>query len=253
MSTFQKVVQDFDGSGDLAEAQREVVETLSLLAQTKMELFHKKINLLILDAGQGTNKTVPISSVVRSDGMTRAFTSSSAGDISQTLKDAVGGFIEGGTESILDGVFAILTKALEIFLGSASGSDEQIDQYFLLPTEFAIYRVDLAAWSRTIVAKSLKTSIQQATAYAYVMSNVNIDEISWSDFVAIYALQLDKMTNLTSEERAKFKQDMKDTWNFLKGDSAANALEAEPTSFAKIEATYQIPFTSTVIDIADED
>lgn len=245
MSTFLKVIQDFDGSSDLAEAQREVIETLSQLAQTKKDLFHKRINLLILDAGQGTNKTVPISSIVRIDGMTRAFSSSSAGDIADTLKEAIGGFIEGGSTNILNGIFSILTKALDIFLGSASGSDDQIEQYFLYPTEFAIYRIDLAAWSRTVVAKSLKTSIQQATAYAYVMSNVDIEKISWSDFVAIYALQLDKLSNLTPAERAQFKLDMRDTWNFLKGTPVITEADlVATTSFATIEAQYQVPFTS---------
>ena len=69
---FRTIIEGFDGSADLAQAQREALETLEALSDTKRELFSKEINLLILDAGTGSNKTVPISIVQKSYGMSRA-------------------------------------------------------------------------------------------------------------------------------------------------------------------------------------
>ncbi|RJF90337.1 hypothetical protein [Sphingomonas cavernae] len=244
MSTFSKILESFDGSDELAQAEREALDALAGLADAKRELFTKQINLLILDAGTGTNKTVPISSVLRTDGLSRAYSSSSAKDIGDVLKTALGGFIEGGVDNILDGIFSILTRTLEIFLGSTEGEELTKAEYFVYSTEFAIYRVDLMAWSRTVTAVSLKSKIEQSTAFSYVISNVDIERIKWIDFVAIYTLQLKNIESLTPEERAAAKQRMTDTWNFLKGpDVEAAALEAAP-NFARVEAEYQIPLVS---------
>ena len=242
MSVFKKILDEFDGSSDLAQAEREALEALEALSEAKQALFEKEINLLILDAGVGTNKTVPISKVIRASGMARAYTSSSAAHITETLEEAVGDFIEGGADNIVSGIFKILAKALEVFLGSSEGRSESIKEYFVYATDFAIYRVDLMAWGRFVKAASLKTRIEQSTAYSYVISNVDVEQISWADFVAIYALQLDKVPDLTKEQRDEARERMRDTWNFLKGpDGADLAFLDSQTSFGVIQGEYNLP------------
>ncbi|KKZ84086.1 hypothetical protein B5K05_23490 [Rhizobium phaseoli] len=245
MAVFGKLISEFDGSSDLAQAEREALETLEALGETKRELFTKQINLLILDAGHGTNKTVPISKVLRTDGMSRAFSSHNMKDIPEVIKTAVGGFIEGGTNNIIDGVFSLLSKALEVFLGSTEGQSMTTSKYFVYATDFAIYRVDLMAWSRSVTAASLKTKIEQATAFSYVLSNVDVAKISWSDFVGIFALQLDEISTLTKEERDEARQRMKETWDFLTGGAASAAtLEDLAVTRAHIETEYRLPLIS---------
>ncbi len=175
--------------------------------------------------------------------MSRAFSSSSAKDIPEVLKTALGGFIEGGTTNILDGIFSILTRTLEIFLGSTEGEELTKAEYFVYATDFAIYRVDAMAWSRTVKAVSLKTKVEQATAYSYVISIVDVDGISWSDFIAIFALQLDKISTLTPEQRQEARTRMMETWNFLKGPDVSVTLE-EAETYSVIESTYRIPLIS---------
>ncbi len=244
MSFFKNIVDSIDGSGDLAQAEREALDALNGMAEAKKELFAKQINLLILDAGTGTNKTVPISSILRASGMSRAYTSNSAKDIPAVLEEAIGGFIEGGSDNIVKGIFSILSKALEIFLGSSEGRSESINDYFVYATDFAIYRVDMMAWGRYVKASSLKTKIEQATAFSYVISNVDIAKITWSDFVAIFALQLDKIPTITKEERDAARARMVETWNFLKGPSAMDLATPDARiSYAAIEASYRLPLT----------
>ncbi len=245
MAVFGKIISEFDGSSDLAQAEREALETLETLGETKRELFTKQITLLILDAGHGTNKTVPISKVLRSEGMSRAFSSHNMKDIPEVIKTAVGGFIEGGTTNIIDSVFSLLAKALEVFLGSTEGQSMTTSKYFVYSTDFAIYRVDLMAWSRTVKAASLKTKVEQATAFSYVLSNVDVGKITWSDFVAIFALQLDELSTLTKEQRDEARQRMKETWDFLTGGGAsATMIEDEAANIARIETEYQLPLIS---------
>lgn len=244
MSTFGKILQDFDGSSELAQAEREALEALAGMADAKRALFTKEIDLLVFNAGTGTNKTVAISKVLRMDGMSRAYSSSSTKDIAETVKTALGGFIEGGVDKILDGIFSLIARALEVFLGSTEGEELTTAQYFVYGTDFAIYRVDLMAWSRTVKAVSLKKKIEQSTAYAYTLSNVDMERITWSDFSAIYALQLDNIKTLTDEERKQARARMLETWNFLKGPGVAAAKFEEMTSFETIENEYRLPLIS---------
>jgi hypothetical protein len=244
MAVFSKIISEFDGSNDLAQAEREALNALASLADSKRELFASEINLLILDAGTGTNKTVPISKVMRSDGLSRAYTSHSAKDISETLKTALGGFIEGGTNNIINGVFTLLSKTLEIFLGSTEGQESTRKTYFVYATDFSIYRVDVMAWSRSVSAVSLKTKIEQSTAFTYVISNVDVDKITWGDFIAIFALQLDNTPDVTKEQREEARARMRETWTFLKGPGMA-ALDTEIPSYAKIEGEYILPLIAS--------
>jgi hypothetical protein len=242
VAIFKSIVDSIDGSSDLAQAEREALEALEGMAEAKKELFEKEINLLIIDAGVGTNKTVPISKVLRASGMARAYSSNNAADIPKAIEDAVGNFIEGGADNIVKGIFGILSKALEVFLGASEGRSESIKDYFVYATDYAIYRVDLMAWGRYVKAASLKTRIEQATSYSYCISNVDITKITWADFVAIFALQLDQVPTLTKEQRTEARERMKETWDFLQGPTSPNlAVADQMTSFAKIEAEYQLP------------
>ncbi|MCT8160574.1 hypothetical protein [Pseudoruegeria sp. SHC-113] len=244
MAIFKNIVDSIDGSDDLAQAEREALDALEALATAKKELFSKQINLLILDAGVGTNKTVPISNVLRSSGMSRAYSSSNAASIPAVLEEAIGGFVEGGTTDVISGVFKIISKTLEIFLGSTEGRAETIEEYFVYATDWGIYRVDLMAWGRFVQAASIKTRMEQTTAFAYVLSNVDIDAIAWKDFVAIFGLQLSK-SDMTEEEKDAARQGMLKTWNFLQGtDVEPVTLDmASSKSVAELESEYQIPLS----------
>ena len=251
MSVFKQVIDSFDGSSELAQAEREALQALEVLGETKKDLFISEIMKLLIDAGTGTNKTVPISSIYRSGGFARAFSSASADDIPKVVEESIGGFIEGGSDNILKGIFDIITRTLQVFLGSSSGESMSKSDYFVYATDFFIYRVDLMAWSRSVTAVSLRKRIEQATAYAFCMSLVDVEKISWPDFVGIYSLQLQQMGNLTDEERTKLKAQMLETWNFMRGDTAKSAelatMEAAP-DFGRLEAEYRIPF----VDYGDE-
>ncbi|MDH5798946.1 MAG: hypothetical protein OEZ19_10295 [Paracoccaceae bacterium] len=85
-----------------------------------------------------------------------------------------------------------------------------------------------------------RRAIAKTLSYSNVISNVDIEQISWTDFVAIYAMQLDRGPSLTKEERAAARKRMKDTWNYLKGpDGTDLAVTATMTIFEEIEAKYR--------------
>lgn len=219
MSIVGDVIKSFDGSGDLLDAQREVINSLEELAQSKAEFFISDIKLLLAGAGQGVDKTVGISKIINSEYTSRAFSSTSSQHIGQEVKDIMGSFLNGGTDSVLGGVSQLITSALTIFLGSSSGASGQQRQYFVYATPFAIYRVDWAAWYRMVTAKAIQEKVERVLSVAYTQSTVDVNSLQWSDFIAIYTQELGDIKSLTKKEIATLKQEMSDAWDWMKKES----------------------------------
>jgi hypothetical protein len=215
MSQFIDVIKKFDGSGDLLEAQREVIETLEQLAIAKADVFSSEIDLLLHGAGGNVDKTVPIIIINSKEYSARAFSSTSTGDIAKVVADAIQAFLGGVVSDVLEGVKKLLSKALEVFFGSSSAASSTMRQYFVYATPFCIYRVDMAAWYRMVTASAIQTKINKAVAVAYTQSTVDIENLTWAEFIGIYGLQLQEL-ELTPEKIVKARQDMKDAWNFMK-------------------------------------
>ncbi|MCG3266665.1 hypothetical protein [Yoonia sp. I 8.24] len=242
MAVFSSVIDTIDGSSDLAQAEREALDALNGLAETKKDLFASDIKLLLLDAGTGPDQSIPISSIIASEGQALAYSSDNAGSIPDVIDETISSFLDGHVDDVIAGIFNALSKALQTFLGAAEGRESQIDRYYVYATEFAIYRVDFMAWAYSISAESLKTKIQQATAFGYVRSIVDIDEITWVDFSGIYGTQLEDI-DLDQEQINAARQQMQDTWNYLKGENGSDlaSADAKPTSYADIKERYVLP------------
>lgn len=85
MGFIKAILKEFDGSEELAQAQREAVQALSALGEAKAELFVREINSDLLTAGQGDNKTVPITSILASTYDVRAYSSTEAEKITSEV------------------------------------------------------------------------------------------------------------------------------------------------------------------------
>jgi hypothetical protein len=86
---------------------------------------------------------------------------------------------------------SLLTTAFQVFFGQSTGASDIKKWYFVYATPFSIYRVDAAAWYRMVTAKAIQTKMNKAIAVAYTQSTVDINKITFNDFIAIYSKQLD--------------------------------------------------------------
>lgn len=61
MGSIRGIIKDFSGEDDLAQAQREAVNSLAALAMSKADNFDLEIKSALRTAGQLDNQTIPIS------------------------------------------------------------------------------------------------------------------------------------------------------------------------------------------------
>lgn len=189
MSLVRDIVKQFDNSDELAQTQREVVESLARLGETKAELFEAKIQESLRGAG-GTNSTVPITSILASKKEVHAFTSTSTEHLADTVKSSLKSFVSGTADSIIDGVGGLISEALTVFLGGASASTGTMEEYYVVTEGLSIVRVDLKAWYLNVSARGIYEKMERISAFVAVKSTVDLTKIDFNTFLYLYQNQL---------------------------------------------------------------
>ncbi|HWJ51264.1 MAG TPA: hypothetical protein VNR42_09600 [Solirubrobacteraceae bacterium] len=190
MAAIGSIIKGFDGSDELAQTQREVVESLSKLGEARAEFFDLTLKEKLRTAGQEGNQTVPISAILTSTRQVRAYSSSSAGNIAEEIKKALQGFVKGTSEGIIDGVTTLISSALTVFLGEASASTGTISDYYVLTSGLSVLRIDLMAWYQNVTAKSIYTKMERVSAFIAVKSVVDLAKLDFFTFLYLYEQQL---------------------------------------------------------------
>ena len=193
MGAIRNLIESFDNSKELGQAQREIVENLARLAESKAEFFDLQISTNLRTAGSPDNQTVPVEAVLNSETYTHAISSDTVAKIGDTVKSALKSFCSGGKEEILNGVGNLITDALTIFLGSGGASTGTKKQYYILTEGWSVVRVDLMAWYLEVQAQSIRNAMQKATAFVVVKSAVDLSKIRFNTFLNIYRSQLASM------------------------------------------------------------
>jgi hypothetical protein len=190
MASIGNIIKQFDGSDELAQTQREVVESLSKLGEAKAEYFDLTLKEELRTAGESENATVPISSILASTRQVRAYSSADAGHIADEIKAALAGFVQGTPAGVLDGVGQLMTSALTVFLGQASASTGTVSDYYVLTAGLSVLRVDLKAWYLNVTAKSIYQKMERVSAFVAIKSVVDLSKLDFSTFLFLYQQQL---------------------------------------------------------------
>jgi hypothetical protein len=190
VASIGSIIKSFDGSDELAQTQREVVESLSKLGEARADYFDLTLKEKLRTAGQEGNPTVPISSILASTRQVRAYSSTSAGSIAEEIKKALQGFVQGTADGIIDGVTTLISSALTIFLGEASASTGTISDYYVMTSGLSVLRVDLMAWYQNVTAKSIYTKMERVSAFIAVKSVVDLSRVDFFTFLYLYEQQL---------------------------------------------------------------
>ncbi len=213
MSAIRNIIDSFDASSEAGKTQRELVENLAKLAESKAQFFELDVSTGLRTAGSPDNQTIPVEAVLNSVTQTHAFASDSVGKIGDTVKAALKSFVNGGKTEILDGVGNLITDALTIFLGSATASEGTLKQYYVMTEGYSVVRVDLRAWYLDVEATSIHTKIQKASAFVAVKSTVDLTKIRFNTFLNVYQRQLssmklsdDQITTALAEAQKIYKQ-----------------------------------------------
>ncbi|WP_265520312.1 hypothetical protein [Oerskovia flava] len=210
MSLIRDIVKQFDGSEELAQTQREVIESLARLGETKAELFDVRIQESLRGAG-GTNSTVPITSILASKKEVHAFSSTSVEHLADAVKSSLKSFVAGTSSDIIDGVGTLVSEALTAFLGGASASTGTIEEYYVVTEGLSIVRVDLKAWYQNVSAKSIYEKMERVSAFVAVKSTVDLSKIDFNTFLYLYQDQL-SLARLPKEQITQALKDAKEIY-----------------------------------------
>jgi hypothetical protein len=216
MSTVRDVVNSFDNSQELGQAQREAVEALAALGDSKAEVFKMEIQESLLSAGNGTNMTVPVSSISKSLKDVRAYSSSESGNLGVAVKNTLNMFLKGSTQSIVDGIGNLISETLSTFLGTASANTGTIDEYYVATEGLSVVRVDMKAWYLNVTASSIQTKMQRIIAVVGVKSIVNLAKIDFSTFLNLYQQQLFE-SGMSSQNMKAALQEAKEIYKDFQG------------------------------------
>ncbi len=186
MSAIRNLITSADQSDKLAQEANAHLDTLSALADAKADLFREKITQSLLNAGQGSDKTIPITAVKDFTSETHAYVSSDAGKISDTVTSAVKGFVQGGKDNITNGVCSLVTTAITALFGSTESSDMTFEKYYVAVEGIALIRLDIMGWKRAITASSLTTKVEQVSAFVMSKSTIDVKKTDFDTFLDLY-------------------------------------------------------------------
>jgi hypothetical protein len=186
MGAIKNLITGADASDALIAEENAHLDTLSALANAKAELFREKINQKLINAGTGTDRTIPITEIQDFISETHAYTSSNADKISDTVSSVIKGFVQGGKENVTNGVCSLVTTAITALFGSTESSDMSFEKYYIAVEGIALVRLDIMGWKRAITASSLTTKVEQVSAFVMSKSTVDIKKTDFNTFLDQY-------------------------------------------------------------------
>lgn len=227
MGVLNDVVKKIDTSG---EQKQEIAETLDLLVElTKARADQYKHTIedslnraRILGKGESTDSLkFPISSVKDSRVEYRCVAQNRPSNMVDKIAESISKMIEDNSAgSIVKGVASIINTALEPILGQSSGAE----QYCATTSTFIegsgiavnIVRFDCIIWGRSVRAKAIKEKIDVTLACVAYKSVVNVKQLTFDDFRAVYAPVIEASGNT---DIRKAMEEAKAVYDLLEGGS----------------------------------
>lgn len=198
MGVLTDVVQKIDKSGDQKQDISETLDLLVELTKARAEQYKHTIEdslnrARIFGKGQSTDSLYfPISSVKDSRVEYRCVAQNRPSDLISNIAKSISQMIDDNSAgNIVKGIANIINTALEPILGLSSGKE----QYCATTSTFIegrgiavnIVRFDCIIWGRSVSAKSIKEQIDKTLACVAYKSVVNVKQLSFDDFRAVYA------------------------------------------------------------------
>lgn len=186
MSAIHEMAKQLDAADDVKAEQEAHIQTLTVLAQAKVDLFMSEIKQDLLNAGTGTDQTVPIKKILDATQQTHAYSSSSASAISTTVNAAVADFVQGDKKSILDGVGALISSSVTALFGEGDADEQTMSKYYVLTEGQSIIRLDVRGWSRQVTGTALSKKVDKVSAFAATKSSADVTHLDYNTFLDLY-------------------------------------------------------------------
>ncbi|WP_436856648.1 hypothetical protein [Citrobacter tructae] len=183
MTALTKALIGQDLSAELKDECGAHLDTLMALGLSKTQYYAEKINTDLLGAGQGTNRTFPISSIQSFIYQTKAYTSDNANNITDMVNSSISDFVSGDNKSA---VSTLVSGFVNILFGSSEGSESEVLRYCAILEGASMVRLDFAGWSRVVTSSALKSKCDKVSSFVLYRSIVDMSKVTLNDFIQVY-------------------------------------------------------------------
>ena len=101
MTFVRDIIREFDGTDETIKLQRELIEALEGMATAKGEIFKLQIQEDLMNAGTGSNFTIPIESITNAKFYVRAYASENTDQITTAATEIITDFVRGGDANVI--------------------------------------------------------------------------------------------------------------------------------------------------------
>lgn len=183
MAAITKALIGQDVSKDARDECAAHLDTLMALGQAKSQFYAEKINTSLLGAGQGTDRTFPISTIQSFIYQTKAYTSDNAKNITDVVDKSIKGFVSGDSQSAIS---TMVSGFVDILFGSSEGEESEVIRYCAILEGASMVRLDFAGWSRSVTSTALKSKCDKVSAFVLYRSIIDMSKVTLNDFISVY-------------------------------------------------------------------
>jgi len=187
MGSPREIVSKIDPSSTVGKEQRELLNALTALAESKRDTFVEMISHSLRTADTEENKTLAISAIEETKNQIHVYTSTAPAEtIPDAVKSATKGFLDGGAENIVGGILGLVSAFATSFLGSGTAGAASDSTYTVYMNGVSLSRVDLYAWSYTLQDSGLLENMQSISVFVYCKSTIDVQQLNFQTFLNKY-------------------------------------------------------------------
>ena len=164
MSVLKTAIKTLDPQPEKTKDLTLLLSLLSELCEQRVDKFAKAVEDDMRTAGNGENRTIPVTEILARHKEYRAYIKSDAGKIATEVSAAIKKFISGQATEIISGVADLVTTGLEAIIGAGEATQQEMSSYYIVVQDYGIARYDVCAWARKIEARGVTAQIESALA-----------------------------------------------------------------------------------------
>jgi hypothetical protein len=220
MAVLKNAINALDPQPDKKKDLTLLLSLLSELCEQRVEKFVKMVEDDLRTAGNGENKTIPVTEILARHKEYRAYVKADAGKIATEVSAAIKKFVSGTATDIIDGVAGLVTTGIEAIIGAGEATQQEMSSYYIVVQDFGIARYDVCVWSRKIEAQGITSQIENALAIVAFKSSADVRKITLNTFLIAYAGQLAKM-NFPPDKQLEYLEYAEKIYAKLRGELVA--------------------------------
>lgn len=203
MGSISKILKDMSGASEDEKDQKERLELLLKLAQSKIQTYKDRIEMNFSNPGSIEKLEIPGIRAMRYIEQYHIATKEGLNEkVKEHLDAAIDAFFSiGGDASTKDavkgGITSLISGALDGFIGSTEAGESEQQMFLVVPENNAFIRADIACWKYHFEQHKFINQTDTAIAYVLCKSVVDHTKITLDELIYLATDAMSKSERLT--------------------------------------------------------